>query len=161
MICVKIPKCNKGVDSSANRSHQFVLPLMVTHSPLMAHLKLCVEPPLKVVTILELVLGDSRQLTLALEPIILQSMFPSRGQGIRHTDKNQSEMLSCSKMLMALTTEEFVGIVTLLREPNDLDPPVSRSLAVNKISSTLFNRRGQDGQRHASNDELDDLHIES
>lgn len=135
---------------------------MVTHSPsLMAHLKLCVEPTLKVVTILELVLGDSRQLTFALEPMILQSMFPSRGQDIRHTDKTQSEMLSSSKVLMALTTEEFVGIVTLLRKSNDLDPAVRRSLAVDKISPTLFNWRGQDGQRHASNDELDDLHIVS
>lgn len=155
----QIPKCNTGVDSSASRSHQFVLPLIVTHSPLMAHLKLCVDPTLKVVTILELVLGDSRQLTLALEPVILQSMLPSRGQGIRHTDKNQSKILPSSKM--ALTTEEFVGIVTLVRKSNDLDPAVRRSLAVNKISSTGFNRRGQDGQRHASNDELDDLHIVS
>lgn len=134
---------------------------MVTHWPWTAHLKLCVEPTLKVVTILELVLGDSRQLTLALEPMILQSMFPIRGQGIRHTDKNQPEMLSSSKVVMALTTEEFVGIITLLRESNDLDPAVRRSLAVNQISSALFNRRGQDGQRHASNDELDDLHIVS
>lgn len=50
------------------------------------------------------------------------------------------------KVLVALTTEKLVGVVTLLREPSDL-------------TIDDLDRRGQDGQRHESDDEFDDLHL--
>lgn len=62
-------------------------------------------------------------------------------------------------VLMALTAEKLVGFVALLREASDFYPTVRSSLTTDEISPVLLNRRGQDGQRHASNDELDELHF--
>lgn len=110
------------------------------------------------VTISELVLGDSRQLTVELEPMMLQSMLPGRNQSIRHMDTAGEVFCTSLVILMALTSEKFVGFVTSLREAGDLYPGLRISLTSDEISSGLFDGRGQDGQRHASNDKLDELH---
>lgn len=60
---------------------------------------------------------------------------------------------------MALTAEEFLRVVTPLRERSDLYPAFGSSLTADELSSMLFNRRGQDGQGHTSNDQLGDLHL--
>lgn len=85
-------------------------------------------------------------------------MLPSRGQGVRHNSRRGSSVC-LGEELRALTTEKFLGVVTLLREGSDLYPTVRSSLTIDELSSVLFNRRGQDGQGHASHDELDDLHL--
>lgn len=60
---------------------------------------------------------------------------------------------------MALTSEKLVGFVTPLSEARSFYQGVRSSLTAHEISSVLLNRRGQDSQRHKSNDELDDLHF--
>lgn len=86
--------------------------------------------------------------------MIEQSVFPGRSQDVRHVDTSQDESCSSAEHRVALTAEEFVGVVTSLREAGDLCQPVRRSLTIDEI-----NRRGHDDKGHASNDELGDLHL--
>lgn len=141
--------------SMVKGSHQLVTPLIVTHWPRTAHLKLCDVPTLKVVTTSESVVGFSRQFTVELPPTMLQSMLPGRVQGVRKLNNNTTQEENCPllRFLMALTTEELVRVGALLGEASDLYPGFRGSLPIDEL-----NGRGQDGQGHASNDELDELH---
>lgn len=124
------------------KSHQFVTPLIVTHWPRTAHLKLCDVPTLKVSTTSESVVGFSRQFTVELPPTMLQSMLPGRVQGVRESNNNTTQEENCLflRFLMALTTEELVRVSALLGEASDLNPGVRGSLPIDKL-----NRRSQDG----------------
>lgn len=89
---------------------------------------------------------------------MLQSMLPGRNQGVRHIEKTGEVVCTSLGILMALTSEKLVGFITPFREARNLHPGLRIGLTSDEISSGLFDGRGQDGQRHASNDELDELH---
>src|SRR5687767_5709435 len=55
-----------------DQTYQFVLPPIVTHSPVLTQVNLYVSPFLTVYTASELVLAPERQLTVAESPMILQ-----------------------------------------------------------------------------------------